>query len=200
MNNGEKTPAHQAGDTVVAKTLAKLMLADPDINGSPTKLANAINKTVLKNSDKKANQPTIARILSGEIEDPKHPVLWPIAEYFGSSTDLFYKKEIENKEIAAAIVSSEIKRLKRFYLEADPRGRDTILTVAKQQAEWKELAESEQGAETPGDVPDSHKYNSDDPELKLKEGEAQVVEVEKKKPAVKKVVKKKAARTVKTKK
>lgn len=149
MNDREKTPAHDPGDTVVAKTLAELMLADPDINGSPTKLANAINETVLKDSEKKANQPTIARILNGEIEDPKHPVLWPIAEYFGVSTELFYKGKIEAMEMAAAIISSETKRLTRFFLEADTRGRDTILSLAKIEASRADpLAEIPEGPDT----------------------------------------------------
>lgn len=85
------------------------------------------------------------------------------------------------------------------YLQCDPRGVDTVLNVAKQQAEWKEPAESEQSAETP--TADIEEYDPRTEGSKLvDEGKAPVVEAKKKKPVAKKVAKKKAARTVKTKK
>lgn len=42
--------------------------------------------------------------------------------------------------------AKEIRQLSVLYKMADPRGRATILSLAKQQAEWKGPAESEQSA------------------------------------------------------
>jgi hypothetical protein len=134
MNNRDKTPAHTPGDTPVAKTLARLMLADPDIDGSPSKLADEINSTVLLNSTLKTNQPTISRILKGEIRAPKHPVLGPIAEFFGVPIDLFYKENLTDSDVKSAVSGSKLKRLTKLFLDADDRGRDVILAIAKHES------------------------------------------------------------------
>ncbi|MEW8119884.1 MAG: helix-turn-helix transcriptional regulator [Candidatus Thiodiazotropha sp.] len=196
MNNRDKKAVYSPGNTPAANLLSKLMLADPEIGDNEKKLSEMIEKRL----GEKVPQPTIHRILSGESNEPRRSSVAPIAEYYGVEIEMFYKEGLDQDDIDSAIADSESSRLLMLFLEADQRGKETILTTAKQQAEWKGPAESEQNAEAPGEVPESYKYNTDDPDLKLKKGNAQVMETEKKKPAVKKAAKKKAEPKVKTKK
>ncbi|MES9841187.1 MAG: helix-turn-helix transcriptional regulator [Candidatus Thiodiazotropha endolucinida] len=126
--------------------------------------------------------------------------VFPAAEACGVSPRWLAtgKKPMLESDAKNTKEARELRQLSILYTRSDARGRQSILTIAMLEASRAEPAVSEKSAETPDDVPDGYKYNSDDPKLKLKEGEAQVVGVKKK--TVKKAVKKKAARTVKTKK
>lgn len=84
MNNSDQSriskPVRSGGKIThmdeIARILRWLMANDPNVSGNQTALSNATG----------VSQPTIYRLLRGEVRDPRSDTLKHLADYFGITT------------------------------------------------------------------------------------------------------------------
>lgn len=101
---------------------------------NPTSLAAALKNAMPK--DKWVPQATIFRIIEGESENPRTSSLAPIAEYFGVDLRILMFGDLSTDEIhevkkAKSAIHKEILEVIKLMDGTDNRGREKILSAAK---------------------------------------------------------------------